>query len=68
MTQRTFPLEFLEFLNAEKGIARDNKTDAGASEDKEEWMFQSGKLALIEEIEKHIRGAVITRNNNKRIV
>jgi len=66
MTHRTFPLEFLEFLNAEKGIARDNRDHD--PDDKSEWMFQSGKLALIEEIEKHIRGAVITRNNNKRSI
>ena len=60
----TFPLEFLEFLNAEKGIARDNKTDAGASEDKEEWMYQCGKLALVEDLEMKIQQLII-QNNNK---
>ena len=71
MSQRTFPLEFLNFLNKEKWIARDNQTDAGAGDidfhDKEEWLYQSGKLALISSIEKEIQRLII-QNNNKRSI
>jgi len=71
MTQRTFSLEFMEFLNAEKGIARANQTVAGAGDidfhDKDEWLYQSGKLALISSIEREIQRLLI-KSNNKRSV
>ena len=73
MTQRTFSLEFMEFLNKEKGIAQDNQTDAGFRvgklefHDKDEWLYQSGKLALIEDLEMKIQQLII-QNNNKRSI
>ena len=64
---RTFPLELMEFLNTEKKLAQANKLDAGASEDKKEWLYQSGKLALIEDLEMKIQQLII-QNNNKRSI
>jgi len=64
MTQRTFSLEFMEFLNTEKKLAQANKLDASKFADKEEWMFQCGKLSLIEDLEMKIQQLII-QNNNK---
>jgi len=57
----------MEFLNTEKKLAQATKSDAGASEDKEEWLYQSGKLALIEDLEMKIQQLII-QNNNERII